>query len=264
MADEGAPRVSKRNSVWHNFRGAALSIMRTPGRVHHPSRQVVDDLMWRWFGRRPFEWLDVGIIGMVDYERLRPRMGFRFTGADLSESVLEDSRRYLRRSDEELVHWDVEDPPSPPLRDRFDLVTLRHVLNHCEHYERPLEHAAQVLKPGGRIVVVLHLALVEGPDEFRRHREWDVPGEVIGNRYNRERFLAYLARVLAPELWVRVDDGAKPNDVIVGRRRRSDEGSETKLAAYRLWMPPGRRRAPARALSRLMFAWRTRGLFRRS
>lgn len=257
VTDRSSPKGA---SVWHNFRGIALERMRIGPRAHHPSRQVVDDLMFRWFDRRPFEWLDVGVVGMVDYERLRSTMAFRFTGVDLSESVLEDSRRYLRRPDDDLVRWDVEDALPDALRGRYDLVTLRHVLNHCAYYERPLEHVAAALRPGGRVVLVLHLALVDGPDQLRRHRRWDVAGEVIGNRYGRERFLAFLGGVLTPELWIRVDDGVKPNDVIVARERPDPAGRA--LRPYRLWMPPGRRNAPTRAISMAALRWRTRGLFR--
>lgn len=254
-------RSPDRRSVWHNFAGAALGRMRAGPRAHHPSRAVVDDLMFRGFDRRPFDWLDIGVVGMVDYERLRPRMRFRFAGADLSTSVADDARRYLTSAADEIVVWDVETPPPPRLVGRFDLVTLRHVLNHCSYYERPLAHVEEVLRPLGRVVVVLHLALVDGPDDLRRHRSWDVPGEVIGNRYNAERFLRYFADVFVPEAFVRVDDGVKPNDVIVGRRADPGEGRGRAIVTHRMWMPAGRRNAPVRALSRLLLAWRTRGMF---
>lgn len=144
--------------------------------------------------------------------------------------------------------------PDPSLYESFDFVTLRHVLNHCEYYERPLQHAAAVLRPGGRIVIVLHLALSDGPDRLERHTRWPVPGEVIGNVYNKERFLDAFARDFQPSLWVRLDDGRKPNDVIVGRKSgygRSDTFYRLKMK--RLWTAPGRRNAPRRWLSSLLF-----------
>ncbi|MBI4349617.1 MAG: class I SAM-dependent methyltransferase [Elusimicrobia bacterium] len=257
--------TSKRDSVWHNFRGSGLGIMRAPARAHHPSRWVVDELMRTWFDDRSFDWLDVGVVGMVDYERLRPSLRFRFTGVDLSESVLEDARQYLRGPSDAVTVWDIQEPPDARLVASQDLITVRHVLNHCEYYDRPLEHAAAILRPGGRIVVVLHLALVDGPDELRRHHAWDVPGEVIGNRYGRERFVRTFGSIFVPELWVRVDDGVKPNDVIVGRRPLPGEAlPPPRLERYRMWVPPGRRHLFTVLWSRMRLARHLRRVFART
>jgi len=234
--------------------------MRAAGRAHHPTRQLVDDLMSRWFGSRRFEWLDVGVVGMVDYERLRARLEFRYTGADLSESVAEDSRDYLRRPDDRVVVWDIEDAPAAELRGRLDLVTLRHVVNHCEGYERPIAHAAELLRPGGRVVVVLHLALVDGPDQLLRHHDWDVAGEVIGNRYGRAGFFTAFTTLFEQPLWVRVDDGHKPNDLIVGRKRAEPlSGGQPLPPMHRLRMSTGRRNLPRRLLGRARLRLLARG-----
>lgn len=260
VAADRSPDAAAR-SAWHNFQGAALTVMRAAARAKHPTRPLVDDLMRRWYGQDRFDWLDVGVVGMVDYERLRPKMRFRFTGADLSESVAEDSRRYITEEGDRVVVWDIQETPSRDLLERFDLITLRHILNHCEHYEPPLAHAATTLRAGGRIVVVLHLALVEGPDEHRRHTEWDVPGQVIGNRYNRAKFLSTFTRYFEPLLFVRVDDGKKPNDLIVARKRAAADAGDARVPSMHvLWMPPRRRYAPLRWLARLRFAWLSRAV----
>ena len=250
--------IPKPESVWHRFRGKALEVMRTPDRAHHPSRAFVDALMFRWYGQRPFAWLDVGVVGMVDYERLRPVMQFIFTGADLSEPVAQDSRSYLTGPGDRIVVWDIEEAPPSDLGAPFDLVTLRHVLNHCTYYESPLKHAADVLRPGGRVVVVLHLSLIEGVDRLSRHRDWDIEGEVIGNRYARDRFLQTFGRHFVPDLFVRIDNGHKPNDVIVGHRRAKPvpDGVHLPLPPMRrLWAAPGRRHLPRRLLSRARLAF---------
>lgn len=245
-------------SVWHNFRGPALETMRAPARAHHPSRQLVDDLIRRWFKGKTCHWMDVGIMGMVDYERLRPKLRFRFVGADISESVVADARTYLRDPADRVIVWNVENPPPSDLLGTVDVVTLRHVLNHCSYYEKPLEHVADVLRPGGRVVIVLHLALMDGPDELRTHREWDTPGEVIGNRYGRERFMATLARLFDVELWARVDDGAKPNDILVARKPRVGSPAGRSPLRLELFMPAGRRHLVRRLLALLWLRWRTR------
>jgi len=252
--------ISKRDSVWHNFCGNALAVMRVERRAQHPSRDFVDRLMHRWFTDRSFEWLEVGVVGMVDYSHLRPTLNFQFTGADLSESIAKDSCRYIQRPEDGIIVWDIEDPPDAALHARYNIVTLRHVLNHCEYYKKPLDHVAAVLRPGGWVVIVLHLCLVTGPDRFHRHRDWSVPGEVIGNHYNQEKFLDYFALHFKPELWVRVDDGKKPNDIIIGRNRSKGHNAPSgvqRLRMHRLWSARGRRNAPRRVLSRLCFWLRT-------
>lgn len=210
---------AKRASVWHNFAGTTLDVMRVAARARHATRGFVDAILATWFDARFFEWLDVGIVGMVDYERLRGRLRFRFTGVDMSENVVGDSERYLRGGSDRVLVWDIETPAPTELHGAFDLVTLRHVLNHCEYYEQPLRNAARVLRLDGRVVIVLHLALIEGLDELKRHRNWPVPGEVIGNRYERDRFLKTVQEHFERVQWFRIDDGRKPNDIIIGQRR---------------------------------------------
>jgi SAM-dependent methyltransferase len=225
--------------------------MRTPDRLRHPSRVLADDLIAHVFGTERFDWLDIGVLGMVDYERLRDRLNFRFTGADIAESALADARVYLRRLGDDLVLWDVEEPPPATLERRFDLVTMRHILNHCRHYADPLEHTAAVLRDGGRIMIILHRPLIEGPDRLVTHSDWRTPGEVHDNHYGREGFFHAFGRSFEPELWIRVDDGHKPNDVIVGRRRRGATVPGGLMPPMlRLAMPAGRRGIPLRAISR--------------
>lgn len=85
------------------------------------------------------------------------------------------------------------------------------------------------------------------------------PGEVIDNRYERTAFLSTFARYFEPLLFVRVDDGQKPNDLIVGRRRRVGEPAvDRPLVMHVLRMPLRRRHAPLRWLARLRFAWLSR------
>lgn len=237
-------------TVWRNFRGEALSVMRTPDRLHHPSRALADGLMAHIFGTERFDWLDIGILGMVDYERLRGRLNFRFTGADIAESAVADAQRYLRRPGDDLVVWDVQEPPPAALERRFDLVTMRHILNHCRHYADPLEHAVEVLRDRGWIMIILHRPLTEEPDRPVTHSVWTTPGEVHDNHYNREGFFHAFGRLFAAELWVRVDDGQKRNDVIVGRRRETPAQRTDQPEMLFLRMPAGRRGLALRALSR--------------
>jgi len=233
-------------SAWENFDAKAMEVMRVDARAHHPARILVDDLIRREFGRRHFRWLDVGVVGMVDYERLVGTLNFTFTGADIGRSIIEDSRKYLRQSGDRVLLWNTEDPieeaEGPLAPGGFDLITARHVLNHCNYYEQPLLHMHHVLDDQGLCIITLHLNLIEGPDQLRRHNDWAVPGEVIGNRYNNNKFLRYLAQYFHMERFVRWDDGYKPNDVLVARKRQpgADLGPLPKMEIQR---PPLRLRS---------------------
>jgi len=214
--------MSTATSVWKQFDRDHMGVMRTDARANHPTRFATYELIQREFGRRHFEWLDLGVVGMVDYERLVGRLRFTFTGADISPAILEDGRQYLRQAGDRLVLWNVEDAPEPVASltpGRFDLVTARHVLNHCHYYEQPLAHIHRLLKDGGVAIVTLHLHLREHEDRLQSHAAWSVPGEVIGNYYNRKKFLRYLAQLFAVERFIRFDDGQKPNDVLLVRKR---------------------------------------------
>ena len=220
MTTATAPR-----STWENFTGRALGVMRVDQRANHWTRFFTYDVIRREFGRRHFHWFDVGVVGMVDYERLVDQLSFTFTGVDLSASIIEDGRKYLRHLDDRLLQWNIEDPPATAglISGGFDLVTARHILNHCHYYEQPLDHIQQLLTEGGLAILTLHLYLRDTEDRLRSNTRWTVPGEVIGNHYNKEKFLRALHARFRIERFIRFDDGVKPNDMLIVRKRHAGE-----------------------------------------
>jgi SAM-dependent methyltransferase len=226
-------------SAWENFDSGCFDVMRGDNRANHPSRSFIYNIIEKSFRKRPFQWLDVGFVGMVDYEHLVHKLNFVFTGVDISSSVIKDSEKYLCKDVDRLVLWNIEDPvekANSDLKSEFDLVTIRHVLNHCNYYENPLDNIHSLLKDEGLCVVTLHLCLIEEDDRLNRGEFWDVPGEVISNYYNRQRFLDYFSNHFKLEHWVRFDDGTKPYDIVIGRKSKfssfNDNGKSTG-AIYR-------------------------------
>ncbi len=79
--------------------------------------------------------------------------------------------------------WNAEDPPPTSLlEDKFDTVICSNVLEHISDHERALTHMKQILKPGGRLVLLVpaNPAIYSGLDEelghFRRYTEIELKG----------------------------------------------------------------------------------------
>jgi ubiquinone/menaquinone biosynthesis C-methylase UbiE len=211
------------NSVWHDFHEERhLKVMRAPTRVHHESRFIFYEFVKKTF-KDTFNWLDIGLVGMVDYEYLmKEGLQFNFVGADLSESILKDSEKYLKNPGHILVRWNVENSlmPEQLKKHYFDLVSCRHVLNHCNYYEDPLRNIQKLLKNQGYIFIVLHLPFIDDDDRLIKDHGWEVSGlkgEVIGNYYNKEKFLNYFGNLYKLIEFFQTGE-EKPNDVIIGQK----------------------------------------------
>lgn len=215
---------NKKYSVWNNYR--SFDVMRVPGRRHHWTRRHLIKTVKRLFGASYyFRWLDIGIIGMVDYENFTKNFSFDYTGVDIGEDVLKDSARYLVEDNHKLCHADINDDIQEikaKLRQidkgEFDLITMRHVLNHCPYYEKPIFNAYHLLAENGCLIINLHLSLLDAGEELDHHYGWKAEGLVIGNRYNKLKFTQYLSKFFEIEEFFTFDDGKKPNNVFLCRK----------------------------------------------
>lgn len=95
----------------------------------------------------------------------------------------------------------------------FDVVLLRHVLEHTLGYEREIAEALRVARR--RVVIVTWRPLGEGPDEMRVRE-----GTGGSNDFNRERFWCYLESFGYPILYEEFP-GERPNWGWVIEKRRS-------------------------------------------
>jgi SAM-dependent methyltransferase len=198
-------------------------------RLDHPSR----DHFYAWLAQQARQfaptlaWCDVGVLSMVDYFNVRQGVKASwantivYTGLEISESIAMVARQRLLHPGDRVLVGDIEDPDLPTvLPERFDVICIRHVLNHCRYYEVPLRNAFDLLNPGGKIFVNLHLKCSTDSDIIESRPMHGVPGEYRENIYEFERFLRFFSSLFAVESIVEIDSMRdsrnKPNQIFIG------------------------------------------------
>ncbi|MDX3570458.1 class I SAM-dependent methyltransferase [Streptomyces sp. ID05-47C] len=109
------------------------------------------DRLRDWLADRPGDLLDLG-CGTGSLSLLAAERGHRVTGVDLSPAMVEQARTKLAGRDAVFL---VGDAAAPPVgEERFDTVLVRHVLWTLPDPGRALRHWRDLLRPGGRLVLV--------------------------------------------------------------------------------------------------------------
>ncbi|MFF8194134.1 class I SAM-dependent methyltransferase [Streptomyces bobili] len=109
------------------------------------------DRLRDWLPDRPGDLLDLG-CGTGSLSLLAAERGHRVTGVDLSPAMVEQARTKLAGRDAVFL---VGDAAAPPVgEERFDTVLVRHVLWTLPDPGRTLRHWRDLLRPGGRLVLV--------------------------------------------------------------------------------------------------------------
>ena len=104
-----------------------------------------------WLPGRPGDVLDLG-CGTGSLSLLAAEQGHRVTGVDLSPAMVELARTKLAGRDAVFL---VGDAGAPPVGGRrFDAVLVRHVLWTLPDPGRVLAHWRELLRPGGRLVLI--------------------------------------------------------------------------------------------------------------
>lgn len=121
----------------------------------HAAADTVEASILDVLGDRPLgRVLDVG-TGTGRMLQLLADRAERAVGLDTSHSMLSVARANLERS--EAPRWELRqgDVHSPPLdRESFDLVIIHQVLHYLDDPARALHEVAQLVAPGGRLLVV--------------------------------------------------------------------------------------------------------------
>ncbi len=122
--------------------------------------------------------LEVGSgIGNIISELLARKTVRSVVATDLSASSLATLRDRLGNDDRLTTQvWNAEDPPPTSLlAEKFDTIICSNVLEHIENHEKAAGHMRQLLKPNGKLVILVPAgpAIYSGLDEdlghFRRY-----------------------------------------------------------------------------------------------
>ncbi|MER6787230.1 class I SAM-dependent methyltransferase [Streptomyces sp. NPDC000658] len=104
-----------------------------------------------WLPERRCDLLDLG-CGTGSLSLLAAEQGHRVTGVDLSPAMIDLARAKLAGRDAAFL---VGDAAAPPVgEERFDVLLVRHVLWTLPDPARVLRHWRDLLRPGGRLVLV--------------------------------------------------------------------------------------------------------------
>ncbi|MGW1748714.1 class I SAM-dependent methyltransferase [Streptomyces sp. NPDC002092] len=104
-----------------------------------------------WLPERPSDLLDLG-CGTGSLSLLASEQGHHVTGVDSSPAMVDLARAKLAGRDAAFL---VGDAAAPPVGEqRFDTVLVRHLLWALPEPGRVLRHWRELVRPGGRLVLV--------------------------------------------------------------------------------------------------------------
>lgn len=176
--------------------------------------QILSEVRSRELHKKGDSYLDVGCGGGIDLENLlvhgiRPE---KYVGLDGSTNAIEFCRKAFRRWNNiaEFMVGNAHDLPFPD--DSFEIVTLRHVLDHCEYYTEPI---AEAMRVANKLVYITLWVLLGDNDKVRPYREGPNEEFVGYNaQYERKKFLEYCESFGWHVTCARFDKPGRLNDVI--------------------------------------------------
>lgn len=116
--------------------------------------------------------LDIGCGGGYFLQRMKD-LGMRPYGIELGDRGVQECRR--RR----ILVWDVPVEKAPIKNNFFDVITISAVLEHVADVKATLKASYKVLKPGGRIVIMVPNARGFSARIYGEYwSEWDIPRHI--------------------------------------------------------------------------------------
>lgn len=149
-SESGRTVADAPNEDW-DARAAAFDDEPDHGLRDPEVRAAWSDRLRAWLPEDPADLLDLG-CGTGSMSLLAAGQGHRVTAVDLSPAMVERARAKLAGHDAVVLRGEAADPPVGERR--FDVILVRHVLWTLPEPARVLRHWRDLLRPGGRFVLV--------------------------------------------------------------------------------------------------------------
>ena len=173
--------------------------------------QVLLEVKSRGVNQTGDKYLDVGCGGGIDLENLLVHgiLPEKYTGLDGSTNAIEFCKKAFSKWENiaEFMVGDANNLPFPA--DSYEIVTLRHVLDHCEYYTQPLSEALRV---ANKLVYITLWTLLGENDKVRRYEEGGFVG--YNSRYEEKKFLEFCGSFGWHVTYARFHQPGRLNDVI--------------------------------------------------
>lgn len=129
---------------WYSSEGEAVALLRIEKRTVNP--WVLKQIEKHFPDHKDLKVADIGCGGGFLTLELANK-GWKATGVDVSESILDVGRK---RDSQKRVNWVNGTAENLPVPDRhFDVVCMMDVLEHIHQPRQALKEVSRVLKPGG-------------------------------------------------------------------------------------------------------------------
>jgi ubiquinone/menaquinone biosynthesis C-methylase UbiE len=149
--------------------------MARDGRAEHTSHDAAMEFLTTRYSDSEFSLLDIGVMSGVSYRLVRDSpLRATYTGVDIGETVLADCRaRHPEASWLQMSATDLEFGDAS-----FDVVYVRHLVEHLPYYETALREAFRVAR---RHVLLCLFIIPQEPETLLRRVTPD--GHIWLNRY---------------------------------------------------------------------------------
>jgi len=154
---------------------------------NHPSQR-----RGLWFVKKYDSLLDVGCGSATTLDAVRKwKKTVKYTGMDEVEKHVKWCQGEY--PDHQFKVGSIEDIPEPA--NSYDVVWARHVIDHCEYYEKPIKEMLRVAKK--RVIITLWYNFQEGdnPDSIKPVIAEDKTKTFKDswlNQYNRKKFMNFI------------------------------------------------------------------------